>query len=106
MPYLIELFADDAVAISRAGALLDAVGHCTSDEASLAAIHCLRAAEMLAQVMPLPDPAGMRLQARDVTVAITEALRLLSTLSEQAFALPTVVRAVDAAQRGRLADLL
>jgi hypothetical protein len=106
VPFLIELTADDAAAISHAGALLDAVGRSTSGEASLAAIHCLQAAELLTQVVPLPNPIGMSLQAGDVTVAITEALRLLSTLSEHAFALPSVVQAVDAAQRARLASAL
>ena len=94
-----ELNVEDSAVLVRAAGLLDTVGRNADQDASAVAVHCLHAADLLAAIGVSGSPSPMQVGKGDAAVAVREALRLLSTLSDHAFALPAVVGTTDAAQR-------
>jgi hypothetical protein len=94
-----ELDVDDAAVLARVAGLLDTVGRNADQGASAVAVHCLHAVDLFAAIGISGLPSPMQVGSGDSVVAVREALRLLSTLSDNAFVLPAVVGATDAAQR-------
>lgn len=85
--------------LARAAALLDVVGRTAGTADGAAAIHCLRAVELLAK-LGVPVSVNLALiSGTDAIIAVGEALRHLSQLSDPAFVSPAVAQATDAAQR-------
>src|SRR6266702_607269 len=89
----------DQSALDSAASLLDLVGHCAHESSSAAAIHCLRAADLLVSAGAQVRPCHITLSTRDLRTAITEALKELSTLSDPLHDRDEVADASDATQR-------
>jgi len=94
-----SLEAADQSALDSAASLLDLVGRCADESSGAAAIHCLRAADLLVSAGAQVRPRHLNLSTRDLCTAITEALKELSTLSDPLHDRDDVADASDAAQR-------
>jgi hypothetical protein len=94
----------DTVVLGRAASLLDTIGRNADTEDGRTAIHCLHAAELLASAGAEVSIVSTAVGLGDVSVAIREALRLLSMLSADTFAAPHVIDAIDATQKAFLAS--
>jgi hypothetical protein len=94
------LTADDRAHLDRAISLLDLVGkHADNETSGLAAVHALRAADLLEVAGATVRPLKMQLSKPDVRAAVRHALRSLSLLSSGVFDHPAVADATEAAQR-------
>jgi hypothetical protein len=93
------LEAADQSALDSAASLLDLVGRCADESCGAAAIHSLRAADLLVSAGAQVRPRQLNLSTRDVRAAITQALTELSKLSDRIHDLDDVADASGAAQR-------
>jgi hypothetical protein len=93
------LEAADQSALDLAASLLDLVGRGADESCRAAAIHSLRAADLLVSAGAQVPPRDLNLSTRDVRDAITQALTELSKLSEPVHDLDDVADASDVAQR-------
>jgi hypothetical protein len=93
------LEAADQSALESAASLLDLVGRGAGESCGAAAIHSLRAADLLVSAGAQVRPRHLNLSTRDVRAAITKALTELSKLSDPIHDLDDVADASDAAQR-------
>jgi hypothetical protein len=92
------LRAADQAALDSAASLLDLVGRCADESCAAAAIHSLRAADLLVSAGARVRPRHLNLSTRDVREAIIQALTELSKLSGPLHDLGDVADASDAAQ--------
>jgi hypothetical protein len=89
----------DQSALDSAASLLDLVGRCADESCAAAAIHSMRAADLLVSAGAQVRPPQLNLSTRDLRAAITQALSELSKLSDPLHDLDDVADASDAAQR-------